>query len=168
MTEPEQPRHTNYVYAPYVYIREDNGEAIAVDFDTMMTQDSAGFITLPDGVAAKRLHQRVFTSNPDGKDAAWVRAQFHHVSDSMGVSEHQLEEVRNLSKEAGFSGVEFKQDPSEASFYQAHFTSETEMDRYVKWRFGGHGVDKNRTLGAALSAESMSEAERIARERFNF
>jgi len=141
----------------YRFIREDNGETIEVDFETHMSQDVAGYITLPDGVRARRVNDF------DRKKAAFEPGNANHtppVSDNLGFTSHQLAEFEADRVKHGFRGVEFKPDPACPTFYQVHFGSFAERDRYMEHR---RFYDKNKSSGAALSEQHLAEAEKWAK-----
>jgi len=117
----------------YEFRREDNGKIIRVSFTQMMEQDVSGFIKLPGGVAAKRVHSthKVRILGSDRRQNATHRT---HVSDSLGIGAGQLEEMEADRKLHGFNSTSFKQDPDVKGFFQAHFDSPQEWRRYVKHR----------------------------------
>jgi hypothetical protein len=55
------------------------------------------------------------------------------VSDTLGVPEQSVAKYQAEALAAGFSGVEFKPDPLEPKFYQAHFSGPEERQRYEKF-----------------------------------
>ncbi len=55
------------------------------------------------------------------------------VSDTLGVPECSVDKYQSEAVAAGFSGVEFKPDPVEPKFYQAHFSGPEERRRYEEF-----------------------------------
>ena len=145
----------------YLYRREDDGEVVEVDFETAMSQQ-AGYITLPDGVSARRIYEST------GEKSATPRTPIAAVplSDAMGCTAAQVGEMASDAKRHGFTGVEFVQDKTEPTFYQAKFSSWAEWDRYRKHR---HLVDKNSRngSGAALCPATFERAKARVLEQFN-
>lgn len=136
----------------YFYSREDNGQIVEVDFETAMSQQ-AGFITLPDGVAARRVHFEEH-QQPSGERK---KLQSEIISDTLGVTDVKLDEYRQNAEQYGYR-VEWTQDPHEPTYYQARFPSWKERDRYMRFR----GLcDKNSRNGggAALSADCLERAK---------
>lgn len=144
----------------YRFIREDDGFVIEVDFETMMGQDVAGYITLDDGVQARRV------MDVENKRPTIERGNANRTppsSDALGFTAHQLWEFEEDRRRNGFSGVEFKPDPSCPEFYQVHFSSHGERDRYMQHR---NFVDKNYTKGNPLSAKDLDAAREWAERVF--
>jgi hypothetical protein len=140
----------------YQFRREDNGETVEVDFETNMSQDRAGFITLPDGVRARRVND--FVSRPREVEPGNAN-QTPPVSDNLGFTVLQLAEFEYDRVKCGIQGVEFKPDPLCKEFIQVHFSSHAARDAYIRHR---GKVDKNHTSGAFLDAKMLKDAaERI-------
>lgn len=146
----------------YIYRREDNGELIRVEFEVMIRQDSAGYITLDDGVQARRcLHlEDHLHKDPRNEQCTGTRTI---VSDALGVPITQLAEFERDRKKNGFRGVAFKQDPTEPTFYQVHCDSRAELDRYIKHR--GY-VNRNSIGGVRLSEDEMESARLLVERRY--
>jgi len=116
----------------YLFRREDNGEVVHLKFNVMIKQDVMGYLTLPDGVRAKRVHRTQRTKlRGNVEESAKYRT---HVSNTLGVGKHQVQEMMADAKLHGLQGVEWKEDPTAKGFYQAHFDSQNEWGRYVKHR----------------------------------
>lgn len=113
----------------YQFRREDNGEIVTVDFETMMEQNAAGFITLPDGVLAKRCREATL---PKRKGTKELPKQ--PVSDAMGFIEQQFEDFESDRKRHGFRGIEFVRDKDVPQFFQVRASSPAAMARYMKHR----------------------------------
>jgi hypothetical protein len=141
----------------YIFRREDTGRIIEVDFSMMMDQDAAGYITLDDGVQARRcVHledpRAIRIGNaPDRNPTPEI------VSDAMGVTCNQVEEMRQDAAKNGI-GVEFVRDPLEPTFYQAKFGSWKEWDRYRRHRGFTDNNGKNGG-GATLTPAQFERAK---------
>ena len=141
----------------YPFRREDNGEIVEVDFETHMSQDRAGFITLKDGVKARRVNQFMPTITTIEKGNANIKPP---PSDALGFTVHQIAEFEEDRVRNGFHGVEFKQDPLCPEFVQVHFASHKARDEYIQHR----GMeDKTRTKGASLTPGMLEEAVNMAK-----
>jgi len=136
----------------YLFRREDTGAVVTVDFATMMAQRD-GFVTLPDGVSARRCialelaremqDHPLPDAAPSGKASTVERPI---VSDSLGFTAHQLADFQADKELHKFTGVEFKPDPHEPTFYQVHFKGRDEWRRYCQHR---GMTDGNGSLGSA-------------------
>ena len=131
----------------YLFRREDTGEIVHLKFDKMIHQDAMGYLTLDDGVVAKRVH-RTHKSVTKGSVARSAKYRTH-ISDTLGVGKDQVPEMEADAKLHGMSGVEWKEDPTAKGFYQAHFESPNEWRRYVKHREleDHNGLTKANALG---------------------
>lgn len=126
--------------------REDSGEIVEVDYETTIRMDAAGYVTLPDGVRAKRVNRR--KTDRESETRSELNRQTPP-SDNLGCPAYQVEEFRAGAESAGFTGVEFVPDPScDGVFYQAKFSSMAERERYMKFR---GFFDKGKSSGAALT-----------------
>ncbi len=150
---------------PYIFRRADNEHLFEVDFATMIEQDALGYITLTDGVQARRC--RHLEAEMDSKTGEKLRATADGgrpiVSDALGFPQHQLAAFEQDRTANGFSGVEFVRDPLEPTFYQVKISSPTEWQRYIQHR----GMsDRNSTNGgrAMLTADQLAAAEQRAKE----
>lgn len=145
----------------YQFRREDNGQLIEVNFETMM-QKVAGVITLPDGATAREVRT--------GWRKAAKAIDIHKpektiVSDALGFGQHQLDAFEEDRKRNGFTGVEFRRDPQVPEFFQVHISGRKEHARYVRHRGftdknGGNGS------GAMLSEDQMQRARAAALEQY--
>ena len=138
----------------YRFVKEDDGSVIEVDFETMMEQDAAGFITLEDGTRARRVFDAMQTERKREKLAPGAIP----VSDALGFTEHQLIEFEADRLQHGFRGVEFVRDPSCPVFYQVKFGSHAEREAYIAHR---GMVDKGRSKGGVLSEKDLENAKSI-------
>ena len=141
----------------YLFRREDNGEVVEVDFATMMSAES-GFITLPDGVSAKRCVG--LEIERDGESRCRSVAEHAIVpppilSDSLGFPEAQLQDFEADRKANGFTDVEFVRDKHVPQFFQVKFRGRAAWRRYVKHR---GMVDKSRQSTVALSEDDLRRA----------
>ncbi len=150
----------------YIYRRTDNDELIEVGFEEMMNQKD-GFITLPDGVLAKRciaLELQKYGDEDTAKYEMLVPGgrPAPLVSDAMGVTYHQVDEMRQDAM-AHKLNVEFVQDPTEPTFYQAKFNSRRDWEQYVAHR-GMYDKNSINGSGAMLSpAQYQKAAELVER-----
>lgn len=147
----------------YIFRREDDGDLVEVPFEIMIQQDSGGYITLTDGIQAKRcVHLEMTRDNSPAKRCTSTDGEFLKpiVSDALGCTAHGLAELEADRKAHGFSGVEFVQDPREPGFFQAKFQSRSEWTRYMKHR----GMYDRSSKGAVnfLSEEDFAKAAELA------
>lgn len=139
----------------YRFRRLDDEETICVSFETMMTQDAAGFIEV-DGVAYKRVHARP----PSLPTAAPLDLNKPIISDALGFPEAQLADFEADRVANGFSGIEFIRDPGVPQFFQVKITSMYEWAKYIKHR----GLrDKNSRNGGG-ACPSVEEFKRLQEE----
>lgn len=145
----------------YEFRREDNGKSVTLGFDAMMSQDVAGYVTLPDGVKARRVHD----GKPIGKQAEHRAMAGAPIlpSDALGFTAHQFAEFEADRKHHGFHGVEFVRDKSYDKFFQVKCSSRKEWEKYVAHR---QMVDKNKSSGAALSAVQLRKAQEKVSEQY--
>lgn len=145
----------------YEFRREDNGKSVMLGFNEMMAQDVAGYVTLPDGVRARRAHD----GKPIGKQAEYREMAGAPLlpSDALGFTSHQLAEFEMDRKQHGFSGVEFVRDKTCHTQWQVKCSSRREWEKYVAHR---QMVDKNKSSGAALSAEQLRKAQEKVSEQY--
>ena len=140
----------------YLFRREDNGEIVAVPWEMMIDQEY-GFITLPDGVSARRVShleksqgcKKVKNEFAEGKEI---------VSDSLGFTEAQLCDFENDRVAHGFTGIEFRRDPTENTFIQVCCKSRNEFNRYMAHR---GFVNKSSFGGVRLSQEDLDKAKEL-------
>lgn len=144
----------------YQFRREDTGEIVEVDFETHMSQDRGGFITLPDGVKARRVNDfHNFKPSVEYQNANRTPPP----SDSLGFTSHQLAEFEEDRVRNGHTGIEFKPDPMCPDFYQVHFASHQARDDYVAHR---GMVDMNKTAGSGLSKKALLDAAEMVKNRY--
>ena len=135
--------------------RKEDGTTVEVDFDTMMNSRD-GFIEV-DGELLRRVHEGDISRKMDQE----VRTgPVTTVSSALGCIDNSVDEWREDARKHGY-GVEWKQDPMEPRFYNAHFSSEKERLRYVEHR---NFYDKNPHSGAAIDASMLAKAEKRVRE----
>ena len=142
----------------YLYRRDDNGEVVEVGFEQMIEQDFSGYITLEDGVDAKRVHVQQSRSEPKSEK---IKETAKDVSDSLGFTELQLNDFENHRKQAGCRGVEFKRDPTEPTFFQVHFDSPQAKAKYIKSR----GMSDNNSRNGGQTPMPPEQFEK-AKEMF--
>ena len=140
----------------YIYRREDTGEAIVVDWSTMMGQKD-GYIALDDGVLAKRCvyleHHAI--DPPASAPAVPIKAEI--VSDALGVTGHQVAEFREDAARNGMR-VDFTPDPLQPHFFQARFNTWEEKSRYTRHRQMSDRNSRNGG-GQSLSPELLARAK---------
>lgn len=160
----------------YYFRREDNDEIIEVDFQTAMSADAAGFITLPDGVVARRARSLEPRLEASSKGTPELNKPM--VSDALGFIAEQLPDFEADRKRHGFSAIEFVRDPTCPTFVQVKCSSPAEFQRYREHRnemskspsnkFKGEFNDKNRRNGGGqpLSKRDFEIAEAKIREKY--
>lgn len=145
----------------YLYRREDNDEIVEVDFATAMEQRD-GFITLPDGVLAKRCVHLEQQNCPTVGQLTRDKVQAEIISDGMGFTAHCLPDMQKHLAETGIKGVEFVPDPHpETNFYRVKCSSWKAWRAYLKSR---GLVDRNSRNGGGQSLSSdllKRTAERV-------
>lgn len=145
----------------YRFYREDTGEPVEVDFATMMGQDVAGYITLPDGVQARRDRSGPLTAKtseppPGGRG-------FLPPSDNLGFQQGEFAEKEADRVAHGFTGVEFVRDPHEPSFFQVRCADWRTFEKYAKHR---KLVVRNRHSGACIDGVQLKRVkQRFSREK---
>ena len=141
----------------YIFRREDNGQTVDVDWETMM-QQYAGFITLADGIQARRVYCEEELTQIEIPIPQTNGREPPIVSDALGFSQHQLADFEADRRAHGFAGVEFTRDPHEPTFFQARFSSPQEWRAYMKHR----GMTDNNSKNGGGAALSPSLLERAA------
>jgi len=145
----------------YLFRREDNDAVVELSFAEAMAADCAGFVTLSDGVTAKRCVHMEGRSKPrparDGSTAPFRMKP----SDALGFGQHQLADFEEDRARNNFTGVEFVRDPQVPEFIQVQCDSRQTYNRYAKHR--GY-VNKN-DLGGVILSEKELEGARIMVER---
>ena len=145
----------------YAYRREDTGEIVWVDWDTMMWQQQGGFITLPDGVSAKRcVHLEKHRDRPKSLPMEGNANRTPAPSDCLGFPQQCLKQRRAELQQHGLTDVEFRRDPTCPEFYQVHCGSQAAKDRYTKCR---RLVNRTGSLGGGvmLSPEELARAAEL-------
>jgi len=145
----------------YRFLREDNGARVQVTFEDMMEMDAAGYITLPDGVRARRDRSgEPRLRRPDTVSGERTETGTKPIppSDAMGFTAHQLQEFEVDRQLNGFHGVEFVPDPHEPTFYQVKCSDRRTWERYARHR---GFVDLNRTAAVSISAGDLEAAKRL-------
>lgn len=143
----------------YPFRREDDGSMVLVDFETNMSQDAGGYITLPDGVRAKRCLLKSSTKGTPDKLA--VEAPVY--SDSLACSPEDVDMLRAHARMNGFTGIEFLPDPAcPEDSYVCRASSRGEMLRYAKL-FEMSDRGERLGSGATLSPDQLAAAENYAK-----
>lgn len=149
---------------PYAFRREDDLSIVWVDFETMMQQDSAGYIRLPDGTLARRclrLEHHAQRTTPRPERAIPTPA----VSDTLGFPEQSFAAKEAQRQQLGCSDVWFERDPKVPEYFRVHGSSWAALDKYTKKR---NLVNRTGSLGGAvkLSQEDLERAaELVSRPR---
>lgn len=143
----------------YLFRREDSGEVIEVPFGVMIEQDRAGYITLPDGVQAKRcVYLELERDGRPEKKREKRDGTRPVVSDALGFTDNQLADFEADRKANGFSDIEFRPDPSEPRFFQVHAGSRESFNRYMKHR----GYEQKSSFGGVrLTQEDLDRAREM-------
>lgn len=141
----------------YSFVREDDGNEVEVDFETMMGKDCMGYITLEDGVRAKEPATPLHISTGDNEENQIKQTEY--LSDAMGFPDTQFEEFEADRKLMGFSGIEFEKE-KDMPFYQVKGQSGAEWNRYMKHR---GFFDRNRHDGGYTpSKKELDDATKLA------
>ena len=149
----------------FAFLREDNGKIVWVDWTTMIRQE-AGFITLPDGVSARRC-VHLEGESPHRVSRQQRAVPMPVVSDSLGFPAQAFRDREAQRQKWGCTDIEFRRDPRVPEFYQVHCASESARDRYAKHR---NMVNRTGSLGGGvmLSQEDLDRAAEIASRRWMF
>jgi hypothetical protein len=145
----------------YQFRREDNDEVITVDFETMMTKDAMGCITLPDGVVAREIRRSSRSSDNRGEVKELSKPV---VSTSLGCIDIQAREMQDDATRHGFTDVTFKPDPLEPRFFQAHCSSPDQWRRYIAHR-GKHDNNSRNGSRAIMTPAQFEAAKRMILDR---
>lgn len=137
----------------YQFRREDNDEIVELSFEQMMTQDAAGYVTLPDGVVARRVptgNLRMRATAPQGAPKQkWT-------SENLGFGDHVLAEMEEDRVRNGFTGTEFVRDPDCPEFVNVEFSSQRERARYMRHR--GFFERNGRKSGVTMTQADLDRA----------
>lgn len=152
----------------FKFRREDTGEIIEVNFETMMDQDAGGYIDIEiDGqrVTAKRVHEE--SAKACGKPIPLAGPPPAVSSLAFSCADFQVDEMRENARRNGFN-IEYKpeKDFAETGFYEAHFSTRAEMERYVKHC----NLPDNNSInggGAILTEEGIERAKELVRRNFS-
>lgn len=133
--------------------KDDHGKIHEVSFEQMM-EAKDGFLTLPNGETARRVHDEY-------KKPSKAPAQRPEiVSDALGFPQQQLGQMQDHLQESGCKGIEFQRDPSVPEFVQVKAGSHREFAKYMKAR-GFH--DKNSRNGSGgLTKKDFDDARELA------
>lgn len=138
--------------------RDDDGNIVYVDFDTMMEMDAQGFLMI-----GKTLCRRARDLEPKTtRRQSLPNATVARVSDSLGFIDEGLDDMRAHLKESGVHGVEFKPDPQCEGFQQVHFSSEKAHQDYVASR-GCYDKNSKNGSGAILSSLDLENAKELVK-----
>lgn len=130
---------------PYKFRREDNGQIVEVDFETMMDQDRAGYIKLTiDGqdVTARRVHDEEKIS---ASKAIMLNGAPPIYSDSLGCIDCQVDDFREDARKNGFTDINFVPDKdfADTGFYHIESSSPEQWKRYEEHRQRPNTSSKN-------------------------
>jgi len=143
----------------YAFEREDNGKIIWVNWTTMIEQDVAGYIKLPDGVMARR--RQDLEAKPARKKPREARTvPMPVISDTLGFPVQAFRDREAQRLAWGCTDIEFRRDPKVPEFYQVHCASERARDAYAKRR---NLVNRTGSLGGGpmLSQEDLDRAAQL-------
>jgi hypothetical protein len=152
----------------YIYRRLDTNELVEMPFSAVLEQDALGYITLPDGVQAKRCVWLENVPVPQAK-AVHTGMDRHDLTFSLGFSKKQLPEMMEAAKRDGLRGVEFYPDPQNANMVGIRCGSEAEKNAYIKHRgknIEGGLINRTGRLGGKLGKEDIEMAQKLVRERY--
>jgi hypothetical protein len=139
----------------YLYRREDNGEVVELPWPAPLDQ-VGGYVTLPDGVAAKRcLYLELERDGRPEKSKQPEIVDREIVSDNMGFGQSVYAEYEADRQRHGFTGVSFQPDPQTPEFFRVHCSSRRTYDRYLKHR---GLVNRTGIGGVRLTQEDLDRA----------
>jgi hypothetical protein len=154
----------------YYFRREDNGEILEVDWTAMMNMDVAGYITLDDGVQARRCQRPSMRRKGEVPQGA---AKFEHVSNiAFAVPPSAVESFADDAKRNGFN-IEWKPDYKGAdadgtiNSFNAHIPL-SQLNRYRKHRLGPDAFDKNSKngRGAVIYADDIEKSKKLVERQY--
>lgn len=144
----------------YPFRSESSGDVIWVSFETMMTADCMGVVSLQ-GNRYRRARDLESAPKPKPK-ARGQNAPKGIVSDAAGFLESQLPEMEAARKSSGCRGIEFLPDPSVPGFMQVHATSRSAFHRYLKTRGMIDKTSRNGS-GAMVCSHDLVKATELTR-----
>lgn len=110
----------------YPFRRTDDGQIVMLDFEQMMTQDVAGFVTLPDGTELRRCASLKSVKHKPPQAATLNRRS------TFGFLAKQLPEFQQHLKDSGVKGVEFVHDRDVPGYMQFEYASEKAREDHRK------------------------------------
>ena len=125
----------------YPFRIEGTDKVVQVNWETMMSADFTGRVTLPDGSKARRAREL----EPKIEKAAHVPMRTDVVSDALGFTSTCLPDMREHLQRERIRGIEFVPDPQVKGFFQVHCSSEKAKLAYAKSR---GMVDRNSINGS--------------------
>tara|TARA_Y100000389_G_scaffold92595_1_gene89339 strand:- start:4424 stop:4858 length:435 start_codon:yes stop_codon:yes gene_type:complete len=133
--------------------RDDDGNIHNLSFEQMMDSKD-GFYEMEDGTILRRVHGNTVRHSSSTKERTEI------VSDALGFSHLQLNEMRTHLKQSGIKGVEFVKDKTESTFMQVKCDSPRVFQKYMESRgFNDHN-SKNGS-GAMLSETDIANAREL-------
>lgn len=115
------------------------------------------------------LTRLVITHDADGKrrirlpEELRVPREAALVSEGLGCSSHLVDRMQREAVEAGFSGVEFKRDPTSPYFYHVHYSDHGQREAYERFR-GVVNHSGQSGGGANITADDLARAEQRVSE----
>lgn len=133
--------------------RDDDGKIHNLSFEQMMDSKD-GFYEMEDGTILRRVHGNTVRHSSSTKERTEI------VSDSLGFSHLQLNEMRTHLKQSGIKGVEFVKDKTESTFMQVKCDSPRVFQKYMESR-GFHDHNSKNGSGAMLSETDIANAKEL-------
>lgn len=133
--------------------RDDDGNIHNLDFEQMM-ESKDGFYEMEDGTVLRRVHGNTVRHSSSPKERTEI------VSDALGFSHLQLNEMRAHLKQSGCRGVEFIKDKTESTFMQVKCDSPRVLQKYMESR-GFHDHNSKNGSGAMLSETDIANAKEL-------
>lgn len=146
----------------YEFQREDNGETVEVDFETNMSQDAAGYVTLADGARARRCNREFAGRTEYAPQRAVPLPVINDME--LSVGEHEVEAARLEARQLGFTGIEFRPNPDDPEDFVCVASSRKEMLDYAR-RLGYREMSK-RSVGATDDPALIERGKAAILRRF--
>lgn len=151
----------------YYFRREDNGETVTVDFEAMMNMDVAGYITLDDGVQARRCQRPSMRRKGEVPQGA---AKFEHVSNiAFCVPPSAVAAFDEDAKRNGFH-IDWRPDYKGAdadgtiNSFNPHIPL-SELERYRKYR-GMPDKNSKNGRGAVIYADDIEKSKKLIERQY--
>jgi len=148
----------------HFFKREDTGEIIEVDYQTMINRDPSGGIEIGiDGKIVSAVYQRPAEKKQPKQRAIEMNKSGMIVSDALGVGFGQVDAARQDCLSHGYD-VTFKPDPMVPEFYQAHMTPETKASYLGHLHM--HDRSSRNGSGHGLTPEQVLRSQSQVLSRF--